>query len=364
MLTVGSLRNIPRLSDGSTEIISRLTERQRFLLTAVVKIYVRTAQPVASGRLAELYEVSSATIRNELAFLEDLGFLSKDHQASGRIPTDLAYRFFVNEIRSQLAPDRNEQERTTRALAGLQRELNMLIEGALRHLTRESGQTSWVSVPVLPDLRIRSIDFIPTAERSFLILIVTTKGYAQHRMAVLDEPIDNSLLVYLKEQLVNYLSGRLIHEIDAAETARIFSEVRRVPLKVVEHVTEFLDQLGQGAERIYIGDSRPLLAQPEFRDVSLMNAVLDVLNDHSSFNTYVRDVLGEDDLRVVIGHENAESKLTACSIVSARYTLSGPVSGTVGVIGPTRQTYDLNIPLVAVVAECLAELLRDTPYAM
>ncbi len=351
------------LTEGMREIIARLTERQRLLITAVVKLFVRTAQPVASGRLADLFELSSATIRNELAFLEDLGFLSKDHQASGRIPTDIAYRFFVNDIKARLAPDRDEQERTSRALAGLHREFNQLIEGTLVHLTRESGQASWVSVPIMPDLRIRSLDFIPTAERCYLMLIVTTKGYARHRMAVLDVPVDPHLLTYLKEQLNNYLSGKLITEVTSCEIERIFSAVTRLPTKLVENVTDFLDELGNGTERIFISDSRPLLAQPEFRDVSLMNAVLDVLNDHSSFKTYVRDVLGEDNLKVVIGHENADSKLTACSIVSARYTLSGPVGGTVGVIGPTRQTYDLNIPLVAVVAECLAELLRDTPYA-
>jgi heat-inducible transcriptional repressor len=357
-------KEVTFLTDGMREIIARLTGRQRSLITTLVKIFVRTAQPVASARLAQMFDLSSATIRNELAYLEDLGFLSKDHQAAGRIPTDLAYRFFVNEIRAKLVPDREEQARTSRALAGLHREFNQLIEGTLLHLTRESGQASWVSVPVMPDLRVRSIDFIPTAERSFLILIVTTKGYARHRMAMLDEPLDMHLLVYLKEQLNNYLSGKLITDVSTSEVERIFCGITKLPHQVVENVTGFLDELGHGTERIYLSDSRPLLAQPEFRDVTLMNAVLDVLNDHSLFKTYVQDVLGEEDLRVVIGHENAESKLTACSLVSARYTLSGPVGGTVGVIGPTRQTYDLNIPLVAVVAECLAELLRDTPYAL
>ncbi|MCD6118529.1 heat-inducible transcription repressor HrcA [bacterium] len=357
-------KEITRLSDGVKEILARLTERQKAILIALVKLFVRSAQPVSSGQLAQIFDVSSATIRNELAFLEDLAFLSKDHQASGRVPTDLAYRFFVDEIRAELKPDQDEQARAERALLGLQRELRLLMEGALRHLTKESGQASWVTVPILPDLRIRSVDFIPTADRSFLILIVTTKGNTRHRMATLDERIDASWLSYLKEQLNNYIGGRLITDVDGDEIGRIFAEVRRLPRKLIEHVTGFLDELGQGSERIYISDSRPLLAQPEFRDVTLMNAVLDVLNDHSLFNTYVRDIFGEDDLRVVIGQENVETKLTACSLVSARYKLSGAVGGTVGVIGPTRQTYDLNIPLVAVVADCLAELLRDTPFSL
>lgn len=352
------------LSDGMREVIGRLTERQRQILSAVVKIYVRTAAPVSSGALAELIEVSSATIRSELAFLEELGFLSKDHQASGRVPTDLAYRFFVDEIRDKIEPAEGEQTRVENALAGLQREFSLLMDGALRHLASESGQAAWVSVPVLPDLVIRSIDFIPTAERSFLILIVTTKGYTRHRMATLPEKIDEILLKYLKEQLNNYLSGRPINEVDFRVIGKIFADVGRVPRTVLDHISGFLDELTIGQERIYISDSRPLLAQPEFRNVTLMNAVLDVLNDHSSFSTYLRDVLGEDDIRIIIGKENAEAKLKTMSLVFARYRLSGDLSGTVGIIGPTRQTYDLNIPLVAVVADCLAELLKETPFSM
>ena len=346
------------------EIIERLTVRQKQILIAVVKIFVRTASPVPSGGVSEHFDVSSATIRSELAFLEELGFLAKDHQASGRIPTDLAYRFFVDEIRDRIEPDGEEQTRIERLLAGLQHEFTLLMEGAVRHLATESGQAAWVSVPVLPDLVFRSIDFIPTAERSFLMLIVTTKGYTRHRMTTLPAKIDATLLGYLKEQLNNYLSGRAVTDVDMRVVSRIFTDVGRVPRTVLKSISGFLDELSMGQERIYISDSRPLLAQPEFRNVTLMNAVLDILNDHSSFNTYIRDILGEEDLRVVIGKENIEAKLAAMSLVSARYKLSGELSGTVGIIGPVRQTYDLNIPLVAVVADCLAELMKDTPFSM
>ncbi len=352
------------LSEGMREVISRLTPRQRQILIALVKTYVRTAAPVASGALAEIIDASSATIRSEFAFLEELGFLSKDHQASGRMPTDLAYRFFVDEIRDRIEPVEGEQARVERALAGLRREFSLLMDGAFCHLASESGQAAWVSVPVLSDLIIRSIDFIPTAERSFLILIVTTKGYTRHRMATLGDKVDETILRYLKEQLNNYLSGRPITEVDFRIIGRIFEDVGRVPRTVLEHISAFLDELTLGHERIYISDSRPLLAQPEFRNVALMNAVLDILNDHSSFSTYVRDVMGDEDMSIVIGKENADAKLKAMSLVFARYRLSGELSGTVGIIGPTRQTYDLNIPLVAVVADCLAELLRETPFSL
>lgn len=361
---MGGKKTISLLSDGASDITLKLTPRQKRLLLSVVKLFIRTERPVSSGKLAKLFHLSSATIRNELAFMEDLGILKKDHKASGRVPTDLAYRFFVDEIKSKLKQDPEDQMRTERALTGLQRELSYLIQGTLSHLCRESGQAAWVSVPVIPDDRISTIDFIRTSERSFLILLVTTNGYAKHRMATLDEAIDTSWLTYLKEQLNNYLSGRLITEVENSEISHIFSEVRKVPRLIIENVSDFLTELGIGREMVFVSDSRPLLAQPEFREAGTINSILDFLYDKDGFNTYIRDVLGDEDLRVVIGSENEESKLRACSLILSRYSLSGTVTGTVGVIGPTRQTYDFNIPLVAVVADCFAELLQEAPFSL
>jgi heat-inducible transcriptional repressor len=346
------------------ELISRLTQRQRSIILNLVRIYVRQAHPVSSNALVEFLNLSSATIRNELGYLEELGFVSKEHQASGRTPTDLAYRFFVDEVRASLESDPNEHLKTEKALMGLEREFSQLISWTLTHLSKQSGQAAWLSMPVLPDLKLRSVDFIPTAERSFLILVVTTKGYTKHKMVTLGQPLDPQILAYLKEQLNNYLSGKDINEIDMSQIRRIFREVRRLPHRVIESVTGFLDELGQGIERMYISDSRPLLSQPEFRDAQLMNRVLDALNDKESFNTYVRDVLGDQEFSVVIGRENLNSNLEACGLVLSRYYLPGSASGTVGVIGPMRQTYDLNIPLVVVVAECLSELFTREPLSL
>jgi heat-inducible transcriptional repressor len=335
-----------------------LSARKRDLLRRVIDTYVREVHPVSSQLLAEEINLSSATVRNELAALEEQGYLKQLHTSGGRVPTDRAYRFLVEELVCKLSGTLGQRARVAEVYRQLNHETETLLEGTLDLLTEMTGYVAWVSVPANSSLEIRSISFVEVDVHEILTVLVTGSGVMQTRLILTDIPVRDLALGRLTDALNLYLRGRKVLDVDYSELRKLFVEIVSVPDSMLHALTEFFGNLAGSNERVFFSNALQLVLQPEFTHVEHLANVLTALQDKDRFIASLRHQLDERQIQTIIGQENADPGLSQCSLVLSRY--SAPAGeGTVGVLGPTRQVYERTLSWVKVIGEAVAQSLTD-----
>lgn len=345
---------------ASQQFESGLSPRKREILRKVIDHYVREVHPVSSQCLAEEVHVSSATVRNELAALEEQGFLLQPHTSGGRIPTDLAYRFLVEELIAQLADTISHRARVSEVYSQLRTEVEALLEGTLDLLTEMTGYVAWISLPLPSALDIKSINFVEVDDREVLVVLVTGAGVIQSRRLKFEIAVKDLGLPRLTEELNNYLRGRSVIEVDYRELKRIIEHNVALPESMLATLSEFFSGLASGSERVVFGNALRLALEPEFTSVDRLSNIMNVLHDRERFVRALHRQLNERSVQTIIGSENADPDLHECSLVLTRYSLPERGEGTVGVIGPTRLFYARTLPWVKAIGEVVAQALKDT----
>lgn len=347
------------MQQPSTTTGHNLTERKRIILRNVIQHYVAEVHPVSSASVAHDINVSSATVRNELAMLEEQGFLRQLHTSGGRIPTDQAYRFLVEELLGEVTETLSQRARVAEVYRQLGRETEALLEGTLDLLAQMTGYVAWISMPESSVLTIRNINFVELDHHELLLVLVTGSGTLQSKVVKTELGVKELNLGKLTEKLNNYFRGKAINEIDYQEIQAIFREVVEMPNKLVSTIEEFFSSLAACTEKVVFGNELQLVLQPEFTRMESLNTVLNVLQDRERFISLLRDQLKDRGIQTIIGTENAEKDLHGCSLVVSRYEVPNQGDGTVGIIGPTRQVYQRTLPLVKVVGEAIAKVLWE-----
>lgn len=337
-----------------------LSDRRRVVLSALVNEYVRSAQPVGSKQLVDRYDlhVSPATVRNELAFLEEWGYVFQPHVSAGRVPTDSGYRAFVDammasEPASSLTPEEIE------AIHGRYVALEHEVAEAMRETSALlSRLTSYVAVVIAPTLRrarIRRVNLVWLAESRAVVVVVTDSGQVADRTVDLVEPTSVDQLTAVERLLNTALDGKVGEEV-CAERGGIESSAHVPPRVAAQVIDEVLDCLLEAdADRVVTGGVSTLLAQPEFADPRLVSPLLQLLEDGLATLHALSGVMQTSDVAVRIGAENPAG-LDRLSVVAANYEANG-TEGVVGVIGPTRMDYARAVSAVRTVADGLTEAL-------
>ncbi|MCH7472393.1 heat-inducible transcription repressor HrcA [bacterium] len=336
-----------------------LSERKRQVLRDLVQRYVREVRPVSSQMIASGIDLSSATVRNELAGLEEQGFLRKLHRSGGRVPTDLAYRFIVEELAARLSDVLEERRRIEQAYRQLGTETEALIEGTLDMLASMTGIVAWVSMPAPSALEIRSLSFVEVDTHGLLLVLVTGGGVIQSRLASTEVPVKELAVGRLAEALNNYLRNRSILEVDYGSVRRIFHEILDVPQSLCTTLEEFFSSLAGTGDRVFFSNALRLILQPEFAKVEDLAGVLSALQDKDRFIRLLRQQFDDREVQTIIGTENKDANLHECSLVLSRYAVPGGGEGTVGVLGPTRQHYERTLSWVKVMAGAVSKALRE-----
>jgi len=336
-----------------------LSPRKREILRRIINHYVREVHPISSQILADEIHVSSATVRNELAALEEQGFLLQPHTSGGRVPTDQAYRFLVEELLNQLAGTISHRARVSEVYRQLGHEVEALLEGTLDLLTEMTGYVAWVSLPTPSALDIKSISFVEVEKDEVLVVLVTGAGAMQSRRIKLDLKAEDLRLPQLAEKLNNYLRGRSIIDVNYDELQKITLETVAVPESLLTTLQEFFSGLARTNERVFFGNALRLALEPEFSNVDSLSNVINVLQDRERFIRGLRSQLNERVVQTIIGSENTIEDLHDCSLVLSRYGLPAGSEGTVGVIGPTRLFYNRALPWVKVIGEVVANALQE-----
>jgi len=337
-----------------------LSDRRRRVLAALVQEYVRSAQPVASRQLVDQYDlrVSPATVRNELAVLEDSGLVYQPHVSAGRVPTDSGYRAFVDAMLQsgssgaltpqEVADVRVRYEALEHEAAEAMRETSALL----------SRLTSYVAVAIAPAqraARVRRVNLVWIGEARVVVVVVTDAGRVSDRVTDLPEAVAPEQLLAVERLLNSWLEGHAGDEVRASRG--VLEAASQVPARVaaalIDEVLACVEAVD--ADRVVSGGVSGLLAQPEFADPRLVGGLLQLLEDGLATLQMLTGVMAPGDVLVRIGSENP-SGLDRFSVVTASYEAGGN-EGVVGVIGPTRMNYPRAVAAVRTVADGLSDAL-------
>ena len=338
-----------------------LNDRRRIVLSALVNEYVTSVQPVGSKVLVERYHLgySPATVRSELAALEETGHVFQPHVSAGRIPTDSGYRTFVDEVLgvTQAELPAAEAQRIRHSYDRLEHELTDVLRETSALLSQLTSYVAVVAAPTLRRARIRRVSLVPLTDRRALVVVVTDSGQVANRTIEFDHDVDAASLASVEAYLCRTLDGAVGGE---AESVR--ESIRGVPGHeagvALQALDVVLDCLGEADEdRVVTGGVSALLAHPEFSDPGAVRPLMGLLEDGLSMLKVLSDVMRSPDVAVRIGHENPAPALEHASFVAARYG-DGDSGGIVGVIGPTRMDYGRAMAAVRTVSDTLSDVLE------
>ena len=336
-------------------------ERNKRVLQAVIDSYIASGLPIGSTVLVKKYDfgVSSATLRNIMAELEELGYLTHPHTSAGRIPTDLGYRYYIDSLISieKDADDFGDQLRNAPPLHG--DDLHELMEEASRFLASLSQCAGVVVAPSETEAKYKHIEFVRLRGSQVLIIFVTASGIVQNKLIELDEGIRqqdlNQFSAYLVDELAHWtlpeIRQRLIEKL--REDKLIFSQLMEETVRASHEVQD------RENEMVYIGGASQMLENPDFATVDKMRALFKAFEDKYKLLRLLDRSAAAAGIKVFIGSENPYFEMQGCSMVVSGYKAGANVVGTLGVIGPTRMKYKQVIQVVDYTAKLLSKLLGE-----
>jgi heat-inducible transcriptional repressor len=347
--------------------VVELTPRQQTILGLTVREYVKSAAPVSSRALVEHYglPVSSATVRNELAFLEETGLLNHPHTSAGRVPTHEGYRYFVERLLGEVDLPLRERLTIVHQFHQARHNLEQWMPLAASTLARTARGAAVVTAPQSEKARYKHLQLISTRGLAVLLVLVLRSGVVKQRMLTLAEPLTQGELAEASEGLNQLFAGKTAGEIGATlkEKGGALSDFETDVAKLASDIMRRIDTRSAGP--IYSDGLSEMLQQPEFSEGEKAQQIVQVMEERSFLRTVIREALSPDvgNVRVLVGGEGQWDQLHACSLVLARYGVSDLSTGALGVVGPTRMLYGRAISAVRFVAEVLSELVHET-YAL
>src|SRR3984957_171650 len=348
-----------RMAEGTEEALS---ERAQLLLKALIESYIRDGQPVGSRTLSRDsgLSLSSATIRNVMADLEDLGFVASPHTSAGRIPTDKGYRLFVDSLLKLKPLQHEEVEEIERRL----REASngrALLQTVSQMLSSVSHMAGLVTLPNPHYVALSQIEFIGLSENRALAIMVMNNREVENRVVQLER-------AYSSEEL-----RRAANYLNEAFAGRSLPEVRASLLKQLQETRQTMNQLMQdafqraqkgcetpGGERVeyVIAGETNLMGFAELSNIDRLRRLFEAFNEQHDMLRLLDNCLRAQGIQIFIGHESGYQILDDISVVTAPYMLDNQVVGVLGVIGPTRMAYERVIPIVDVTAKLLGSALN------
>lgn len=330
-----------------------LEARKAAILNAVVAEYIETAQPVGSAHITGTpgVDVSSATVRSEMASLEREGFLVQPHTSAGRIPTDKGYRFFVDHLAAPGRLSGDQRHEVRQFFAHVHGEVEQLLAHTSGLLTRLTDCATVVVGPRHETQVVRSAQLVALAPSVVLVLVVSSDGAVDKRTVELERPVSEDSVAAASERLARHLVGRTLG--DPGQVPHAGDESVDALLETAMAVVGRLGHGGE-AEQVFVGGSSRVASA--FEAVDTVRSVLAILEQQLVVVELIEEILDRG-LSVAIGTEHGFEPLASCALVVSPVTVGGEVAGTIGVLGPTRMNYPLALAAVQVVGEQLGDRL-------
>ena len=335
-----------------------LTDRQLLILQVIVDDFIRSAQPVGSRSLSKKEDISfsSATIRNEMADLEELGYIEKTHTSSGRVPSEKGYRYYVDHLLSPQVLNQQDISIIRSIFAEKIYEYEEIIQRSAKILSELTNYTSIVLGPAVSINKLKKIQIIPLNKETAVAIFVTDTGHVENRTFSLPESMDASDL----EKTVNILNERLSGVSLENLNDKIYKEVAMLLRQHIHNYDLMLHTIADSLkmpihEKLFFGGKTNILSQPEFHDITKIRTLLMMIDQEEwIYNLIRKDSAG---IHVKIGTENKMTAMDNCSLITASYSVGQEKLGTIAILGPTRMEYSRVIGLLQFLSSDLTEVL-------
>ena len=332
----------------------RMDERKFRILQAIIDDYILTAVPVGSRTISKKYEMglSSATIRNEMSDLEDLGYLAQPHVSAGRIPSAKAYRLYVDQLLKSGQIRSADPAALKAHFEGRLRKMEDVVDHAAQVLSSLTHYTAVVTPPKGREPRIRNLQLVPVSGSSALVVIVTDGGVVKDAVIRVDETLDDDALYAISRMLTEKLTGLTFAEASRLLAGPFESTGQQALLKGIAEMTAQAE-----SPAIAVGGTSNIFNYPEYSDMEKARAFLTLLETRDKLAQLVESGGGQMAFTVRIGPETGVPEMRDCSIVTATYVTGSHQTGTIGVIGPTRMQYSRVLSILSTLGRQLTELL-------
>lgn len=342
-----------------------LSDRNRDILRAVVQSYINTAEPVGSRTVSKRFDfgLCSASIRNIMADLEEMGYLSQPYTSAGRVPTDKGYRFYVNNLVEESSVTIGERHREilveefrTRLASS---DMNQLMQEASKVLSFMSHNLGIILAPKCGETIYRKIEFIKLKPRRVLVVFITEEGIVQDKVIETEDEITQRDLIRIAEFLNAKLKGVPLKDVRRKIEEELREEEARYD-RLVERALRLYNQIleMERAGEIYIWGMAEVFELPEFSDVTKIKRLFKAIEDKHTLISLLDTTMEAEGVRVFIGSENPCHEMQDCSMITSTYSGRERVIGIVGVIGPRRMDYREVISIVDYTAKFLSRVLR------
>lgn len=336
-----------------------LSERQQKILVEIVENFIHNAEPVGSRTISKRSDVnySAATVRNEMADLEEKGYLEQPYPSAGRIPTNKGYRYYVDNLVIPRALDSRSIRMIRKYFAEKMLEMEHVFQQTAVIISQLTNYTSIVLGPEVFQDTLKHLQIIPLSDRKAVAIMVTDTGHVEKRHISVPEQTMLSEL----EKLVNLLNEKLVgvplYQIRVKMYSEIAKELSR-HTEQYEKLLEIVDEIlkTDDYERVFMGGTTNLMNQPEFHDVRKLKSILDIFEDQDVIiKLFETDEAG---IHVSIGHENELEAMNHCSIITSSFTLDGEHVGSLGIIGPTRMDYSKLIGIIGYMSRDFSRMIK------
>ncbi|QHI71151.1 heat-inducible transcriptional repressor HrcA [Aminipila terrae] len=339
-----------------------LNERKLRILQAIIGDFIRTGEPVGSRTLSKKYElgVSPATIRNEMSDLEDMGFLTHPHTSAGRVPSDKAYRLYVNELMRKKELTIEEKQVISDKLHSDISEFEKTIEHAASLLSEITNLTSFAMTPKTDEDMLRFINILPVDSSTVVLMIVAESGKVSNTALKLKAPYTKENLELLSKSMTYNFRGKTISEALTVDIIKCFETDLEAMETLAENIMpNFMRTLEKMLNvNLYMDGLTNIFSIPEYNDIDKAKMFLELLDKKEDFTRKL--INRENGVIITIGNENADDMMQDCSLITATYHIDGKLVGKIGVIGPTRMKYDEVTSVIEYVTENLNNTFKLT----
>jgi heat-inducible transcriptional repressor len=336
-----------------------LTEREREVLQSLINHYVATAEPVGSRAITHRFRlgISPATVRNTMQDLEEMGLISQPHTSAGRIPTDRGYRVYVDSMMGREALTPSEEDQIRREICADYAAVENILDQTARVLATVSRQLGVTIAPRFDQGVLTRINLIPVAEQKILVVLAVRHGLVRSILLEAESAIDidriERSVAVLNERLAGLTLGEIAESI--GERLKEASEADPRLIKLFLDSADNLLSLTE-PEQMHVGGTTNIVDQPEFKDREKLRGLIEVLEEKKLLAELISAKGIKEGITITIGKEIERGEMQSCSLVTSPYK-AGKVSGTIGVIGPTRMRYSKLVSMVEYAARLLGDAL-------
>ena len=343
-----------------------LSDRKEKILDAIIRSYLDTGEPVRSRTISKNTDLnlSSATIRNEMSDLEEMGYIIQPHTSAGRIPTDKGYRFYVDNMLKEKLTELDEREKKVTEKEDLLIEkvdkVETLLQNMAKVLANNTNYATMVSAPKSKGNKIKFIQLSVLDKVQLLCTVVSNKNHVVNKIVKVNQEINQEMLVRLNVAMNTALAGLSMEEINLGVISALTSQAGEFEGLVNEVLKAITEAIATEAQmKIYTSGATNIFKYPELSDKERASQLLTTLEEKSQLTELINENDEETGIQVYIGSESPVQSMKDCSVVTATYELDDGFKGTIGIIGPKRMDYEKVVETLRIVKEQLSDSFKE-----